>query len=159
MTDELKAVATIVRHREVLADCMEGLADELRARARRHDRTKFDLDQLSGFVKINAIARHHPYGSPEYKASLRDVDAVRIHQTKETHHPEYWEDHPYEMGFLDIIEMVFDWYAASRTYGQTDFRDSLEIQRKRFQGFTEGQWWLIDQVAMLIMAKTLQEDR
>lgn len=150
MNEYIATFLTITRHRENLADLLEELANELRHRARRHDRSKLTLELFEGFAEINRVARELPFGSPEYTASLkkanREGGCVARHFATESHHPEYHQ--PGQMGFLDIIEMVLDWQAASLTYGQNSFEDSLPIQRERFADtFTSEQWWLIEQVA------------
>ena len=148
MTDETKALVTIMRHREIVAGALVLLADQLRERGRVHDRSKLVEDELAGYVRINAVAREHPYGSPEYKESMRSEmgpdGCITKHFARNSHHPEY-HDEALHMGWLDIIEMVIDWYAASQTYGTNTFADSVKVQRNRF-AFTEEQWWLIDEV-------------
>ncbi|MCY3784594.1 MAG: DUF5662 family protein [Chloroflexi bacterium] len=66
------------------------------------------------------------------------------HYAVSPHHPEYHAA-PIRMSFLDIIEMVADWDAASRTYGRTSLREGLSVHRLRF-AFSDAQWWLIEQV-------------
>ena len=130
-------------------------------RAAKHDLSKFEEDEFGGFVKINQVAREHPYGSEEYKNSLRGANkesgCIALHNARNDHHPEHYAD-PKDMGFLQIIEMVVDWYSASKTYGQSNsFKNSLEIQRKRFDRFSEEQWWLIEQVAAYISSGETKE--
>ena len=144
-TDQMNTLLTIMRHRENLADSLEELADELRRRARVHDRDKLELDKFHGFVKVNAAARSHAYGSPEYKAGLAQAKpTIDSHFAVSSHHPEYHK-RAKDMGFLDIIEMVFDWDAAAKTYGTNSLRDSLPVSFERHD-FSVMQIWLINQV-------------
>lgn len=153
MTDEMKALLTIVRHREIMEGCLDQLAGELRARALRHDRTKLTFQQFDGFVRINQVARQFPYGSPEYKRSLAEENAasgcIGQHYAAESHHPEHHESPAADMTFLDIIEMVFDWVAAAEAYstGEGEIVLKLDQQVRRYGHIlSDRQWWLIGQV-------------
>ncbi len=146
---EMESLLTIMRHRETVADGLERLAEELRRRARVHDRSKLLPDEFSGFVLIGAASQVAAYGTDEYRNSMRaaqeKTDCVRLHYQRNSHHPEFHFDER-RMPWLDVIEMVIDWDAAARTYGQGTVKDSLSIQRRRFQ-FSDSQWWLIESVA------------
>jgi hypothetical protein len=80
------------------------------------------------------VAREHKYGSPEYQASLNAVEPnpIKLHYSRNSHHPEHHANGIKDMELPDIIEMVCDWWAASKTYGQTSFSDSVEISIARF---------------------------
>ena len=155
MDDYIKLLLTMHRHRSFVVDGLEQVSDELRRRGRVHDRSKYQFDEFEGFSEINKVAREHPYGSKEYRESLSSQKGpdgcITKHFARNSHHPEYFIDNPglycgiEEMGWLDIIEMVIDWNSASKTYSKSTLRESVKVQKKRF-AFTEGQWWLIDQV-------------
>ena len=51
--DKMNALLTILRHREELQDGLHNLSDELKRRARAHDRSKLQLDEFTGFSRIN----------------------------------------------------------------------------------------------------------
>jgi hypothetical protein len=146
--DELKALATIIAHRDAVRLNMQRLRHEIERRALAHDLTKISLDELGGFVRINRTAREHPYGSDEYRDSMErekgEDGCITLHYARNSHHPEYHAQ-PADMGFLDVIEMVLDWKAAADTYGKQTLRGSLPHHRERF-AFTAAQWWLIEQV-------------
>ena len=125
MNDSMKALLTITRHRETVASQLERLADELRQRGRDHDRSKLQLDEFEGYERINAAGREHPYGSPELKKAIRAEECVKLHYARNSHHPEHHYESTEEMSFMDIIEMVIDWYSASVSYGQTPLSESL----------------------------------
>ena len=159
--DQINALLTILRHREELQDGLHGLADELRRRARVHDRSKLQLDEFKGFSRINKTAREHPFGSDEYRKSMRTEQGpdgcITLHFKRNSHHPEYHPD-PSKMNFLDTIEMVFDWNAAAKTYGTNSLSESLEVQRKKDIGRTlsKQQWWLIEQVVEWIEGREIE---
>lgn len=152
--EEVNTLLTIIRHRENLVDSLESLADELRKRGRVHDRDKLEIDKFAGYVNINNAARSHPFGSQQYKDGLRaGKETIDSHFAVSSHHPEYWPS-PRHMGFVDIIEMVFDWNAAAKTYGTNTLRDSLPVSLKQHD-FSDAQVWLIYQVVEWIECEGL----
>jgi hypothetical protein len=134
LTEEIKTLITMQRHTTLVRQALHKIADELNRRAEVHDLSKFSEDEFAGFVQINRVAREHKYGSPEYQASLNAVEPnpVKLHYSRNSHHPEYFGGGANDMDLIDLIEMVCDWYAASKTYGQTSFADSVEISLDRF---------------------------
>jgi hypothetical protein len=149
ITPEAAVLATMHRHLTFLKQGLMRIRHDLEQRGLMHDESKFSTNEFPGFTRINATAREHPYGSKEYKDSLSAERATIDHHTSHnSHHPEFF-DKPSDMGWLDIIEMVCDWSAANRAYGNTSWTKSLEINKNRFN-FTEQQWWLIEQVARFL---------
>lgn len=146
--DAIKALATIERHRDCLRLNVQRLVHELERRSLEHDLSKLSLDELEGFIRINAAAREHPYGSDEYRSSMDSEKGpggcIWHHFARNSHHPEYHATDR-DMGFLDLIEMVLDWKAAADTYGKQTLRASLPHHGERFD-FSAEQWWLIEQV-------------
>ena len=139
---EIKALVTIQRHITIVQKYLTRLSNRLAERAIEHDLSKLSKDELAGFVEVNQIARLHPYGSPEHKASLSGNKTIDLHFSRNSHHPEYWPNGIDDMSLLDLIELVVDWKAASLTYGQTSLQDSLAIQQKRFN-LDDKMMWLI----------------
>ena len=149
LSDEIKALVTITRHIAIVQKHLQSFIDALEKRAQLHDLSKLSLDEFGGFVEINQIAREHPYGSEEYKESLKGNETIKLHFSRNSHHPEFYPNGMADMSLLDIIEMVCDWKAASETYGQISFEDSLEIRQDRFK-LTPEQLVLIRLVADLL---------
>lgn len=135
MNDEIKALLTIMRHRETVADFLTALSDYFRYRAREHDRSKLKFDEFAGFARINVVARNHAYGTPEYDASMEEAKkpggCIHTHFGRNAHHPEFHQSEK-DMGLFDLMEMVIDWKAASMTYGTNTLAESLPIQLERF---------------------------
>lgn len=170
ISPETALLATMERHRIAVRRALQRVIHELDRRALVHDESKYTADELPGFVRINRVAREHPYGSEEYRASLKGEMCTAIHQKHNSHHPEShiggYEElsesarsnpmtvaqdacenvGPWRMGWLDIVEMVCDWWAATQTYGTTPWEDVLRRQKERWN-WTGSQWWLIRQVA------------
>lgn len=147
---EVAMLATQLRHVCHVHEALQRIVHELERRALVHDRSKLSPEEFPGFARINATARNFPYGSPEYVASLRaERPTIERHTTNNSHHPEAHQPIK-DMGFLDILEMVCDWYAAAATYGTSPM--DLAKQRGRFD-WTPEQWWLIEQVASFLSPK------
>lgn len=161
VTPESAALATMLRHITEVRSALLRVRQDLEMRAERHDLSKFSPEEFPGFSRINATARQHPYGSEEYKVSLRaEKSTVERHTRSNSHHPEFHEAHleswavPHvegvdTMGWLDVIEMVCDWWAASQTYGTTPWKEVLARQRER-RNWSRGHWWLIEQVSWFL---------
>jgi hypothetical protein len=131
-TEETKTIVTILAHKLQVTSYLSRFADEIKNRALEHDASKLSNDEFSGFVQINRIAREHKYGSPEYMKSVKKTNAVELHYCGNPHHPEHYQNGIDDMTLFDIIEMVVDWKAASKVYGQTSLEDSLVVSAKRF---------------------------
>jgi hypothetical protein len=161
-TDAIHLLRTVAQHRDLVRAGLERVASELQRRGLVHDLSKLSTDEFEGFTRINRAAREHPYGSEEYRSGLRqEKPTVDLHYSRNSHHPEF-HGHPLEprvtlgvemvaerMGFLDLIEMVCDWRGAYLGYGsQGTWEENIERQHQRYaEWFSEGQWWLIDQMA------------
>jgi hypothetical protein len=130
-------------------------------------------DEFAGFSRINKAAREHPYGSPEYRAGLKqEKPTVELHYSRNSHHPEFYGSDAKpepddsekrvtigtgrflsdQMTWLDIVEMVCDWRGAYLGYGsQGTWEENMSRQRKRYDGwFTPEQWWLINQLSEFV---------
>jgi hypothetical protein len=130
--EEIKTLVTMLNHQGQIRARLKALARELEKRADLHDLSKFKADEFAGFVEINRIAREHPFGSPEYKASIEGNKTVELHFSRNRHHPEYHANGIGDMNFIDFVEMVADWLGATATYGTGTFEDVLQKQIERF---------------------------
>jgi hypothetical protein len=160
----INTLNTIIHHRLMVQRGMQQVTQEMERRALIHDESKFREDEFEGFARINAIARSYPYGSEEYRASLKaEKPTIHLHYQRNPHHPECHPSPQDDMDFLDVIEMVVDWYAAWKVYdGQrkpedrTSWVENVRKQRERF--LTTGmisreQWWLVEQVAGFLVGR------
>ena len=146
MSEENTTLVTILAHVRLVQKYMSRISKALEQRAIEHDISKLLSDEYKGFIEVNRVARTHAYGSDEYKASLKGNNVIKLHFSRNSHHPEYYLNGVSDMSLLDIIEMVVDWKAASETYGQTSFEDSISIQKDRF-GLSDEQLYLIRLIA------------
>lgn len=168
--DKFGLVRSFIRHRAFVGDAIERVCDALRGRARVHDLSKMLDDEFEGFSRINAAARIHKFGSPEYQAGIdAERGTVDLHYLRNSHHPErpkmmgeaaekdrggpddftYWMAHDRAaMTFLDVIEMVCDWHGARNGYDDPrpwaeSAKMNLEAKGKHL---TDNQRWLAEQV-------------
>ena len=113
-------------HIERVRRCLELMAaatqyaDELIARAKVHDASKFGPEERIPYVWITEFHRCRHFGTPfnypqgmEGKVNL----AIAHHMMTNRHHPEYHAD-PNDMSDVDLIEMICDWTAMSQEFGQ-----------------------------------------
>ena len=74
------------------------------------------------------------YGTPEYN-KIKDEMAktgVGHHYSVNRHHPEHFDDGIRGMTLFDVVEMFFDWYAASLR-SDTGFEKGLEKNIERYE--------------------------
>lgn len=124
-------LAHIKRVNALLLECCM----ELQVRAKRHDNSKLEEPEKSGFdactLKLKAMA----YGSDEYKAALAELKPfLDHHYAHNSHHPEHYPNGVDGMDLFDVMEMLMDWKAATeRMQGSGDIYRSLEINTERFK--------------------------
>lgn len=172
--DAFGLLRSYIRHRDYVRLALLHVTQGLERRAVEHDASKMLDDEFSGFARINAIARVHKFGSPEYAELMRQERAtIDLHFTRNSHHPErprllgeaaetqrglpddstYWAAHAgAAMTFLDVIEMVCDWWGARKGYGDSrSWADSVELNFKsKGKYLSEHQLWLAREVATFL---------
>lgn len=160
------------RHRDYVRLALTRICHALEERAIEHDASKMLDDEFAGFARINAIARVNKFGSVEYKESMRqERTTIDLHFSRNSHHPErpkllgeaaetarglpddctYWEARDgARMTFLDLIEMVCDWWGARRGYDDSrmTWPESVEMNlESKGQYLSDHQKWLVREVA------------
>lgn len=161
MSDLVLTLKDILNHRLHVQAGMQKVIQDLERRSLVHDESKFRKDEIEGFARINHISREHPYGSPEYRASLKaEKPTIDLHYSRNSHHAEHFLDHEGEMSLLDLIEMTVDWHAAWTVYEmerapehRCSWSDNLAKNYQRFvkgKLITEEQWWVVQEVAKLL---------
>ena len=150
----LKTVAKIHKHISAVQELLRGIYHNLEYRALHHDDSKFEADELKGYLRFKDMPEGLEYGSDEYKTAMQAVmennNCFELHSQRNDHHPEY-HNKPSDMGWLSIIEMVCDWGGAHVAYGNKgNWDESVEHNIDRYD-FTDAQKWLIRQVASHIL--------
>lgn len=162
------------RHRDYVRLALLFVIQSLERRALEHDASKMLDDEFSGFARINAIARVNKFGSPEYAESMQQERAtIDLHFSRNSHHPErprllgeaaeterglpddatYWQARDgAAMTFLDVVEMVCDWWGARKGYGDTrSWQESVELNFKsKGKYLSSEQLWLAREVAVFL---------
>jgi hypothetical protein len=175
-SDAFGLLRSYSRHRDFVRLALLCVIQDIERRSVVHDASKMLDDEFSGFARINAIARVHKFGSEEYSASMKQEKAtIDLHFSRNTHHPErptlmgeaaerdrgLADDHTYwtardgaRMTFLDIIEMVCDWWGARKGYSDSrSWRDSVELNFKsKGKYLSSEQLWLAREVAVFLEA-------
>lgn len=106
---------------------------ELLVRALRHDASKLEEPEKSGYDRLTTDLKDIVYGSDEYRAALAAAKPVIDHHyAHNSHHPEHYPNGIAGMSLLDLIEMVCDWKAASERTKQGSIAQSLAHNKQRF---------------------------
>lgn len=100
-------------------------------RAMVHDESKLSDEEKPYFDRETPRLKELVYGSPEYKESLKRLGtALDHHYSANDHHPEHFASGVNDMNLMQLVEMFFDWVAASkRNKGGTL---NLEVSFERF---------------------------
>lgn len=163
--DAFGLLRSFTRHIGFVRLAITMVAQELERRALVHDLSKMLDDEFAGFSRINAAARVNKFGSPEYAEGMkRERPTIDLHFSRNSHHPErptllavagtpllaaemgVGEN---EMTFLDVIEMVCDWWGARKGYDDPrSWKDSVELNlSQKGKYLSPEQTWLARQVA------------
>lgn len=135
--DELASADTEAdtrKHMHHVAKLLMVIAGHLLVRADEHDLSKLGSEEFPTFCRITGKLKDVVYGSPEYKAVLKDPanrPAIDHHQKTNRHHPEY-HDGISGMNLVDLLEMLCDWIAASYRHDDRDMKRSMEHCRDRW---------------------------
>lgn len=172
--DAFGLIRSFIAHRAYLAEGVGLVTAALHRRVIVHDLSKLKADEFAGFSRINAAARIHKFGSPEYKEGMtREKATIELHFSRNSHHPErpkligqaaeaarglpddatYWAAHTAaQMTFLDVIEMVCDWWAARKGYDDPrPWQDSVKLNLDaKGKHLNEQQLWLAREVAAFL---------
>lgn len=135
MNEETKTLATILRHQKQVSFLLRELAREFEKRADIHDMSKLELDELEGFCLLDIKRQHQKeeYGSKNYEEGIKNIDAVKLHQSRNSHHPEYWANGVKDMSFSDLVEMLCDWEIARQNRDtQENIEKTWMIRQQRF---------------------------
>jgi len=102
-------------------------------RAAVHDQSKLEEPEKSEFDKLTPLLSSLVYGSKEYKASLDKLNnALDHHYKNNSHHPQYYVNGIDGMDLADIVEMFFDWKAATERVKDGSIEKSISLNTERF---------------------------
>lgn len=137
---EADTLKHIKRVNELLLDA----AMELMRRAQVHDDSKLEEPEKSEFDRLTPMLAGTTYGSDEYKALLGELRvALDHHYSENSHHPEHHEHGVNGMTLFDVVEMFFDWKAATERHDDGNIYKSIE--------YNKGRFGLSDQLAVIFV--------
>ena len=123
------------KHQQEVSDLLIRFAQKLLVRAQIHDASKLHNPERDIFIEYTPKLKGTTYGSPEYKKYLKEMKvALDHHYSKNPHHPEcYQADGIDAMNLMDIVEMLFDWYAATKRHADGNIFTSINKNEERFE--------------------------
>ncbi len=123
-----------LEHIKLVNKILLGFAKELMDRAIKHDSTKLQEPEKSGFDVATQKLKDCEYDSPEYKKSLEELKPILDHHYRNnSHHPEFYENGVSDMDLLDLLEMFADWRAAGERNKGGNIFNSINKNRERFK--------------------------
>lgn len=115
--DTTKAELVTRNHIARVSELLGEAAVELIRRGAAHDRSKFEPIELVPLAHMQALIDAEgpaQFGTPEYKRRTDLLgEMIAHHRANNSHHPEYYPNGVEGMDLFDVIEMFFDWKAAS----------------------------------------------
>ncbi|MHA1940993.1 MAG: DUF5662 family protein [Candidatus Hodarchaeales archaeon] len=133
MNDKYDSKEDTISHIKMVRFLLKGFAESILARGVIHDSSKLEDPEKSLFDEFTPKLRSVEYGSEKYNEYLEQMGtALNHHYENNRHHPEHFEWGIGNMNLLDIVEMFCDWKAASLRHDDGDMKNSLEINRERF---------------------------
>ncbi len=150
--DAFGLVRSFTRHVAYVKYALASVSTAIERRAMLHDMSKMLDDEFAGFSRINAAARVNKFGSPEYSEGMkREKPTIDLHFSRNSHHAEYFINGGV-MSFLDVIEMVCDWWGAGKGYDDPRaWEDSVKLNiENKGKYLSPEQLWLVNEVAAFI---------
>lgn len=134
MKENYDSTADTLIHINIVAFMLLAAAKELADRSQIHDNSKFDSPEKEAFDKYTPKLAAVTYGSDEYKQFLAELKpALDHHYCLNSHHPEHFENGIEGMNIFDLIEMFFDWWAATKRHSDGNILKSIDINENRFK--------------------------
>lgn len=136
---EITTLIKIILHVNQVSSELKRLSRRLDERADLHDMSKFRPDEFEGLCQLDANRgqQKEEYGSKGYEAGIKNIDAVKLHQSRNPHHPEYWSNGIKDMNFVDIVEMLWDWEVARRARDTEGDIDKTWLTRQKRFGLSD----------------------
>jgi hypothetical protein len=133
MTNNYDSTAETLKHIRRVNELLIDASCELLQRAKVHDQSKLEEPEKSTFDEVTPLLKDLKFGSEEYtEATKRIKPALDHHYSKNSHHPQHYENKINGMNLFDVVEMFFDWKAAGERTIDGDINKSIEINAERF---------------------------
>lgn len=121
-------------HIKRVSQLLTEAAAELIRRANIHDNSKLQFPEKKFFDEFTPKLAGCTYGSDEYKSYIELLKpALEHHYAKNSHHPEHYPNGINDFDLFDLIEMFFDWKAATERHNDGNIYKSITINQDRFK--------------------------
>ncbi len=108
----------------------------LQRRSLAHDQSKLEAPEVDGLYEMAQELKlaDTTYGSDEYRDILKRYrdSTIGHHYAHNDHHPEHFEGGWYAMNYLQKLEALADWKAASERMKDGDLAKSIIHNAERF---------------------------
>lgn len=133
MPSEYDSEVDTLRHIKRVNQLLLLACQELLKRAAVHDESKLVQPEKSVFDEMTPKLKGLTYMSDEYKKSLEGLGvALTHHYNNNSHHPEHYKNGVNGMDLFDLMEMFFDWCAATERHNDGNIYVSIEKNAGRF---------------------------
>lgn len=134
MKEQYDSSKDTLLHIKRVSQLLTEAASELIKRANVHDDSKLQSPEKELFDEYTPKLKDCEYGSEQYKAFLEELKvALDHHYANNTHHPEHYSDGVAGFDLFDLMEMFFDWKAATERTKDGSILKSIEINTERFK--------------------------
>jgi hypothetical protein len=83
------------------------------------------------------------YGTEEHRDLMNKIRAMSdTHYFNSPHHPEFYKGGFSEMSFLDRVEMIVDWKAATKRNLNGDIKMSISNNQEKYKYGEEDKEWM-----------------
>lgn len=131
---EYDSEADTLKHIKRVNELLLFACQDLLKRAMQHDDSKLKSPEKQKFDEMTPKLKGLTYGSDEYKKSLDELGiALKHHYANNSHHPEFYENGINDMDLLDLLEMFFDWCAATERHENGNIYTSINQNKERFK--------------------------
>lgn len=128
------STADTLRHIKRVNQLLSEAASELIRRGNVHDNSKLQSPEKELFDEYTPKLAATTYGSDEYKGYLNELKiALDHHYKNNTHHPEHYREGVNGFDLFDLMEMFFDWKAATERHNDGHIYRSITINKDRFK--------------------------
>ena len=126
--------AETLLHIKRVSQLLNEAAVKLIERGNVHDNSKLEEPEKSDFDRFTPILKTLTFGSEEYKNSLKELEvALNHHYANNSHHPQHYENGINGFDLFDLMEMFFDWKAATERTKDGNIYSSIEYNKTRFE--------------------------
>lgn len=133
MENTYDSTSDTLLHIKRLNELLGNAAIDLIKRGQIHDNSKLLEPEKALFDEMTPLLSKLTYGSDEYKASLEALKpALAHHYANNRHHTEFFANGANDMNLFDLMEMFFDWKAASERHNDGNIRKSIDINKDRY---------------------------